>query len=234
MHRQPAKPAKPAKLTQPATVRARACLWGQDPDAAHLIPLVLARADIAVSVVDSADALLAADRQGDVAFLIIDCSVGSDALDRCLLVVTHIARPIHICHPRQEFVADLVPLARGPLLWLPLAWTGLFLLDKARILLAQAAVEAETPPNRAVTDRRVPIAVTPPSPLTPRERQVQRLVYLHHSNAQIAAQLGIAPHTVKNHIAEGMARLDLHSRRAFGAAYDPSQTVHDPQDRQGN
>jgi len=214
---------QPAILTQPATTRARAFLWGQDPDVAHLMPLILARAGIAVSVVDSADALLAADLQGDAAFLIIDCSVGSDALDRCLLVVTRTVRPVHICHPRQDFVADLVPLVRGPLLWLPPAWTGLFLLDKARILLAQAEakeIAVPAPPR--------PMASIAPSPLTSRQHQTQRFVAQDLTNDQIAGRMGITKRTVKQHIADGMGRLGLHARRAFGAAYqdegqDPPQ-----------
>ncbi len=136
--------------------RAYAALWGQDPDATHLIAYILGRADIAVTPVDSAATLLAADRQGDVAFLVIDCSVGGDALDRCLLVITHTARPIHLCHPRQEFVDDLAPLAHGPLLWLPPAWTGIFLLDKARTLLVLAETESDTAPHPVPNDVRLP------------------------------------------------------------------------------
>jgi len=144
--------------------------------------------------------------------------VGSDALDRCLLVVTRTARPVHICHPRQDFTADLAPLARGPLIWLPPAWTGLFLLDKARVLLAQAEVEAiavPTPPQL--------VANIAPSPLTYRQHQVQGFVAQGLTNAQIAARMGITKRTVKQHIADGMERLGLHTRPTFGAAYDPIQ-----------
>ncbi len=197
---------------------ARAALWSHNPDIAFMIPLALAHAGIAVSVVESAEALLAAGRQDDCAFLIIDCAAVDDAAAHCRLVLPHTALPIHICHPLESFVADLAPLAQGPLVWLPPSWTALPLIEKARALLAQAEI--------------VPVVAAPapaltPSLLTERQRQVQGLVYTHHSNAQIAAQLGIAPRTVKNHIAEGMSRLDLHSRRAFGAAYDPSRAVHD-------
>lgn len=207
----------------PTTAQVHVALWGHNPDVTYFLSLILARAGLTVCVVDSAEAAL----HGDADVIVIDCSVDGDALDHCLSVVTRTTRPVHICHPRQEFVADLTPLARGLLVWLPPAWTGLFLLDKARTLLAQATTDAEVLPNCAAPDPHVPIAA-PPTLLTPRERQVQRLVYLHHSNAQIAAQLGIAPHTVKNHITEGMARLDLHSRRAFGAAYAPSQGTNEP------
>lgn len=38
------------------------------------------------------------------------------------------------------------------------------------------------------------------SMLTPREREVARLVALHHTNAEIAQELGIAPTTVAGYV----------------------------------
>ncbi len=194
----------------PTTAQVHATLWGHNPDTIYFLPLILTRAGLTVCVVDSAEAAL----HSNTAFLIVDCSVGGDALDRCLLVVTRTDRPVHICHPRQEFVDDLIPLARGPLVWLPVAWTGLFLLDKARTLLAQTETKA-----LAVPAPPQPIVSMLPSPLTARQLQVQRLVAQGLTNAQIAARLGITARTVKQHIADGMARLGLHARHAFGAAY---------------
>ncbi len=201
-------------------VQIHVALWGHNPDVTYFLSLILARAGLTVCVVDSAEAAL----HGDVDFIIIDCSVDGDALDHCLLVVTRTTRPVHICHPRQEFVADLVPLALGPLVWLPPAWTGLFLLDKARTLLAQAEVEAIAVPTGPQS-----VANTTPSPLTYRQHQVQQFVAQGLTNDQIAARMGITKRTVKQHVADGMERLGVHTRRALGTAYDPDQGLKDPQ-----
>lgn len=48
---------------------------------------------------------------------------------------------------------------------------------------------------------------------------MQQLAARGLSNAQIAARMGITKRTAKQHIADGMSRLDLHTRRAFGEAY---------------
>ncbi len=160
-----------------------------------------------VSVVESAEALLAADRQDDCAFLIIDCAAVDDAAAHCRLVLSHTALPVHICHPLESFVADLAPLAQGPLVWLPPSWTALPLIEKARALLAQAEAGPAAP------------ALASSALLTERQRQVQQLVARGLSTAQIATRLGITKRTAKQHIIDGMSRLDLHTRRAFGEAY---------------
>jgi len=48
--------------------------------------------------------------------------------------------------------------------------------------------------------------------LTPREREVLRLLALGHSNKEIAWSLSISVKTVETHRASGMARLGLTSR----------------------
>jgi len=157
--------------------RVRAALWGHNPDIAYMIPLALARAGIAVSIVDSADALLAAGRQDACAFLIIDCATVDDATAHCCLVLPHTALPVHICHPLESFVNDLLPLAQGPLVWLPPLWTALPLIEKVRALLAQTEAEAALmPPPHAS------------SLLTDRQEQVQALVAISLTTAQIAAR----------------------------------------------
>jgi len=52
----------------------------------------------------------------------------------------------------------------------------------------------------------------PASPLTPRQRQVAALVAEGATNRQIARQLGIADKTVEVHLAQIMARLEVHNR----------------------
>lgn len=53
--------------------------------------------------------------------------------------------------------------------------------------------------------------------MTPRERQVVDLIAAGSSNKEIAAQLGIAAHTVKSHVRNVMDKLQLHSRLQISA-----------------
>jgi two-component system response regulator NreC len=50
-----------------------------------------------------------------------------------------------------------------------------------------------------------------PSSLTPRERQVLRLIAEGKTNKQLARELGISSRTVENHRARLMSKLDVHS-----------------------
>ncbi|MER3439078.1 MAG: hypothetical protein C4346_16650, partial [Chloroflexota bacterium] len=56
-----------------------------------------------------------------------------------------------------------------------------------------------------------------PGTLTLREREVARLVARGLSNKEIAAQLGISPHTAGNHVANIIAKLGVESRAAVAA-----------------
>lgn len=51
-----------------------------------------------------------------------------------------------------------------------------------------------------------------PDPLTPREEEILRLVARGLSNAEIAGQLVISPHTAKTHVGRIMGKLDAHDR----------------------
>jgi DNA-binding CsgD family transcriptional regulator len=62
--------------------------------------------------------------------------------------------------------------------------------------------------------------------LTPRQREILRLMGIGRSNAEIAAQLGISMNTVKLHVSAILRRLDLRSRMqaiALGARISQSR-----------
>lgn len=61
------------------------------------------------------------------------------------------------------------------------------------------------------------------SALTPRQRQVAKLVTEGKTNRQIAAELGITLATVKDHVHAILQRLKLPSRAALTAALNNSQ-----------
>lgn len=54
----------------------------------------------------------------------------------------------------------------------------------------------------------------PPDLLTDRERDVLALLVHGHSNNEIGEQLGISPHTVKNHLRSIYGKLDVNTRTA--------------------
>jgi DNA-binding CsgD family transcriptional regulator len=189
----------------------RATLWADNPAVARTLPFLFAHVGISLTVVTAAEALLPATkrcRPGD--FLVIDCTNVADAWNRCQAILAHTAIPALLCHPDKEFVEDLTRIALGPLHWLPPAYIGLSLFDKLRLLIA--------------TPRGAPVEEVPclPSSLTAREQQVQRLVAKGCTNSQIAERLDITPRTVKNHVANGKAKLGVRTRAEFGAAYRPS------------
>jgi PAS domain S-box-containing protein len=55
-------------------------------------------------------------------------------------------------------------------------------------------------------------AATAELPLTPREREIVTLIALGHDTDEIAAELHISPATVRTHVRNSMARLEVHSR----------------------
>ena len=81
------------------------------------------------------------------------------------------------------------------------------------------------------TDRSstMPAAATAPEPdlLTPRERQVIRLLLAGLGAEAMAAHLGIAPNTVRTHLQNILSKLDVKSRAeaaawALGAGLEPA------------
>lgn len=91
--------------------------------------------------------------------------------------------------------------------------------DAGAALTAEAAVtEATIAADLAATG--MPVAGAEPdggSFLTPREREVLRLLSAGHADKEIAAMLGISRRTASNHVAALRAKLDAHSRAAIAA-----------------
>lgn len=81
--------------------------------------------------------------------------------------------------------------------------------DAARLLDTWRAPRAEpSPAPPAAWDE----ADGAPSPLTPREREVLRLVSLGQSNKAIAAALRVSENTVKNHVKSILTKMRVHNR----------------------
>ena len=59
--------------------------------------------------------------------------------------------------------------------------------------------------------------------LTPREQQVVALVAEGMTNAEIARRLWISPGTVRRHLENVFAKLDVHTRTAAVARLRPSE-----------
>jgi DNA-binding CsgD family transcriptional regulator len=53
--------------------------------------------------------------------------------------------------------------------------------------------------------------------LTPREAEVARLLARRATNEEVAAALGVSPHTARHHAQRVLEKLGLRSRRALGA-----------------
>jgi DNA-binding NarL/FixJ family response regulator len=63
-------------------------------------------------------------------------------------------------------------------------------------------------------------------PLTPRQREILRLIAAGHANTAIARQLGLSPATVRKHLENAFARLDVSSRTEAVAKICPDATWH--------
>jgi len=61
-----------------------------------------------------------------------------------------------------------------------------------------------------------------PPPLTPRQRELMRLIAAGHTNAKIARQLGITEGTVRSHLEDIYARLQVSNRAAAVARAFPA------------
>ena len=67
-------------------------------------------------------------------------------------------------------------------------------------------------------------------PLTAREREVVMLIALGRDTAEIAAELHVSPETVRSHVRNAMARLDVHTRAQLVAVVISAEhALHDTQ-----
>ncbi|GLC25665.1 helix-turn-helix transcriptional regulator [Roseisolibacter agri] len=62
-----------------------------------------------------------------------------------------------------------------------------------------------------------PLAGGPLAALTPREAEVARLLARRATNTEVAAALGVSPHTARHHAQRVLEKLGLRSRRELGA-----------------
>jgi predicted ATPase/DNA-binding CsgD family transcriptional regulator len=88
-----------------------------------------------------------------------------------------------------------------------------------RLTLDQMFTEARAAFFQPITAESAPAHPEWPaaSMLTPREREVARLIARGRSNKEIAAELDISPHTAGNHVANIIAKLGVESRAAVAA-----------------
>lgn len=87
---------------------------------------------------------------------------------------------------------------------------GIAILRRLGAAPRVAAVERGLPFNSSLPSAKEPA----PLPLSARELEVLRLVAQGMSNKQIAAELHLSEHTIKRHVANILARLELPSRAA--------------------
>ena len=67
-------------------------------------------------------------------------------------------------------------------------------------------------------------------PLTAREREVVMLIALGRDTGEIAAELHVSPETVRSHVRNAMARLDVHTRAQLVAVVISAEhALHDVQ-----
>ena len=90
--------------------------------------------------------------------------------------------------------------------------------------LGQAVQEALTAQagSPAVMPAVAPAAI---ERLSPREREVAALIVEGHTNAEIAAALGLAPRTAETHVRNILKKLGVGSRAEIGACLGPGAGV---------
>jgi DNA-binding NarL/FixJ family response regulator len=86
------------------------------------------------------------------------------------------------------------------------------LLLALRTVASGLRVQMARPAARGSESRSRPGAALPTDDLTPREREILRLLAEGLANREIAAQLGLSDHTVKFHLRAVFTKLGAHSR----------------------
>ena len=93
-------------------------------------------------------------------------------------------------------------------------------VDRARTLLATVAPDAKrlgmAPISQRIEDLRARLPAGPP-PLSPREREVARLVGQGLTNRQIAAALYVSERTAQNHVQHILTKLGFANRSQIAA-----------------
>jgi pimeloyl-ACP methyl ester carboxylesterase/DNA-binding CsgD family transcriptional regulator len=153
---------------------------------------------------------------GEMAAALLELSAQTDVREllgrvAAPALVLHRAKDPVVPMPLGREVAAIIPGARFELLegtW-HLPWFG----DTAAVLGAAGAFFgfSAPPPDREARSE------TPTSALTPRERDVLRLVAEGLNDATIAQRLVLSAHTVHRHVANIRARLGQPSRAAAAA-----------------
>ncbi|TET54850.1 MAG: response regulator transcription factor [Anaerolineales bacterium] len=112
------------------------------------------------------------------------------------------------------------------------------LLPESLFRQLRGLAAGEAPLSRAMTAKllqelarrdRPAAAPTPSDTLSPREGQVLALIVDGYSNREIAAELGIARNTVKNHVRNLLAKLGAKNRAQAAARAISLRLVHLPE-----
>jgi DNA-binding CsgD family transcriptional regulator len=184
----------------------RATMHEYNADLATILRAVFDLAGIPLSVViDEQEFLLSAIQARGNDFLVLDCSSGAvDDVRRASMVIARTQVPLHIIHPRPDFVREIGVAAGRAVHWLSPDFPVLTLLDKLRFLRVTAA------PNVS----QIPLAM-----LSPRERTVLRLLATEGTNHAIASALGCSESTIKSHIAQIKEKMAVASRHELVQLY---------------
>ena len=172
---------------------------------------------VVVGEADSGEAAVAAARSRHPDVVLMDINMpgidGVEATRRIVDVAPHVAVLVLTMHDDDETVFAAVRAgARGYLL------KGAQRAELLRAVRAVAAGEAIFGPGVA---RRLTAYFSRPAPrpdpaafpeLTEREREILDMVAAGRSNAEITAELVLAPKTVRNHVSNIFAKLQVRDR----------------------
>ncbi|MEQ8652098.1 MAG: response regulator [Kiloniellales bacterium] len=171
------------------------------------------------SLYPDAEALLAAELDGDVSCLLIDlCLPGIDGVS---LVETLRQRgltlPILMMSAKADVPSAVQALQKGAQDFIEKPFDDAPLIERIKTITSQQAGQDESGESRDLF-----------ASLTPRESQVLREVVAGQANKMIAHRLGISVKTVEMHRARVMAKSGAKSlaelvRLALAAGVDPAQ-----------
>lgn len=195
----------------------RAALWELAPDVAALLSTICVCAGIPLVVgTTDQDFRAAAGELEPPDVVIVDCSSGQAGdLGRCTKALAWTACTVYCVHERPASLEPIVDAYPGRVRVIPVAQVGIPLLDNLRALRAVSLDCAANETTRWHGRRPLDTG------LSRRERQVYALVAARFSNAQIAAQLGLAVPTVKTYVASILRKSGLSRRRELAEVMGP-------------